>query len=266
MTSLCISYPRRINAYIQLYSNVAGTTMLREILWLVQNDIDLEGSRSECVSVRAPTAEFAPPETGSHLAIIKKMKRPRMFMSHSPFFLMGKQILTRKPRVIVIMRNPKDVLVSTYFFMNSFSKDFANSFEDCFELFKAGYLLEGGYFEHVLGYWAHRDKPNFLFLKYEDILDDPHKEIESIAKFLGKSFTAEEIQKIVHATGHEQMKVNPGTNLSSRPWVDQSVSAFHRKGKVGDWKNYLTEEQNQYIDLRCKNELEPVGLKFCYEI
>jgi hypothetical protein len=86
--------------------------MLREILWLMLNDIDLEGSRATGVMARSPTIELKTPEDGSHLELIKKQQRPRMFMTHTPFVFLGRQILAKLPKVIIMMRNPKDVQVS----------------------------------------------------------------------------------------------------------------------------------------------------------
>jgi hypothetical protein len=118
--------------------------------------------------------------------------------------------------------------VSTYFFMSSISKGYATSFEDYFERFRAGYAVYGDHFQHLLGYWAHRDKPNFLFVKYEDILKNSYVEIERIAKFIGKNFTPEEMQKLVHATSHDSMKTNPGTSMASESWLDHTVNQFVR--------------------------------------
>ncbi len=53
-----------------------------------------------------------------------------------------------------------------------------------FELYIAGKLAFVDYFEHVLGWWKHRDDPNVLFIKYEDMQKDLHSSIEKIARFL----------------------------------------------------------------------------------
>ena len=43
------------------------------------------------------------------------------------------------------------------------------------------------------------------------------------------------------------MKANPMTNGSSIPKIE-GESDFMRKGKVGDWKNYFSSEQNQQME------------------
>ena len=38
------------------------------------------------------------------------------------------------------------------------------------------------------------------------------------------------------------------------------------KGIVGDWKNYFSEEQSDFVDEKCREYLEPLGLKFEYSL
>ena len=33
---------------------------------------------------------------------------------------------------------------------------------------------------------------------------------------------------------------------------------------MGDWVNYFSRDQNEYVEEKTKNELEPVGLMFEY--
>ncbi len=41
---------------------------------------------------------------------------------------------------------------------------------------------------------------------------------------------------------------------------------FIRKGQVGDWKNYFTDEMNKKMDAAIEKYLKPVGLEFVYEL
>ena len=47
----------------------------------------------------------------------------------------------------------------------------------------------GDYFDHVLGWWAHKDDDNVLFLKYEDMKKDLPAAVARMAKFIGKDIT-----------------------------------------------------------------------------
>ena len=56
------------------------------------------------------------------------------------------------------------------------------------------------------------------------------------------------------------------TNCDDVSVFKKEISAFLRKGEVGDWKNYLSKEQNEYLDKVIAERLDPVGLKMTYEL
>ena len=78
--------------------------------------------------------------------------------------------------------------------------------------------------------------------------------VHKVAKFLGKELSDAVVQKIVELTGFEQMKSNPlvnGEELAKAGLHNCSKSNLMRKGQVGDWKNYFTEDQANYIQELC---------------
>ena len=38
-----------------------------------------------------------------------------------------------------------------------------------------------------------------------------------------------------------------------------------RKGEIGDWKNYFTDDMNKRMDEAIEKNLKPIGLNFIYE-
>ncbi|KAJ7336540.1 aryl sulfotransferase [Desmophyllum pertusum] len=68
------------------------------------------------------------------------------------------------------MRNPKDTAVSFYHHYHFIPaiKD-PTSWETFFDQFIKGEVSYGLWFDHVLSWWEHRDDPNILFVKYEDL-------------------------------------------------------------------------------------------------
>ncbi len=51
--------------------------------------------------------------------------------------------------------------------------------------FISGDVMYGDYFDHVLGWWHHKDDKNVLFLKYEDMKKDLPHAVSQIASFMG---------------------------------------------------------------------------------
>lgn len=93
---------------------------------------------------------------------------------------------------------------------------------------------------------------------------DPRREICKVAKFLGKDLSAEVLEKTVHHTSFQQMKVNSKVNYDGVPpiIVDNNIAPFMRKGIVGDWKNYFTVAQNEKFDEAFERQMSGTTLLF----
>ena len=198
----------------------------------------------------------------------KNVIKPRGFKSHMTYdrFSLGNP--HELPcKFIYVARNPKDVATSFYYhtevaFFPGIDK------ETYWSKFVNGELEFGNYFDHVLGWWEHKDDDRVLFLKYEDMKKDLKKCVSEIASFIGADISEEMVAQIASQTTFESMKKNP---LANNAWRNEVVSRgkskteFMRKGIVGDWKNFLTQEQSAEVDAICASRFTPVGLCFDFE-
>ena len=168
-----------------------------------------------------------------------------MYASHSYYSrTAGGPPNTSPAKYIYCARNPKDVSVSLYHHqINRKSTDdkigFDLTWDEFFECFMKGTVSFGSWWDHVPEWWAHKNEPNVLFLKYEDMKKDLPTNVKKIADFLGRSLDQQTIEKIAQATTIDSMKAN------SVEWKDQQ---FIRKGVVGDWKSMLTPAQSAAMD------------------
>lgn len=70
-----------------------------------------------------------------------------------------------------------------------------------------------------------------------------------MAEFLGKSLNEEQIDKLLDHLSFESMRKNPSVNLESllkmkngQDFEQRGDQTFIRKGKVGDWTNYMSQQ------------------------
>ena len=109
------------------------------------------------------------------------------------------------------------------------------------------------------------DADNILFLKYEDMKKDLPKTVETIASFIGYKLEPQVVDSIAQQCTFQSMKENPSTNYF-RPERHENAEEFFRKGSVGDWKHYFTEEQNERFDKEYDRRMHGIGLEFDFEL
>ncbi|KAJ9560232.1 hypothetical protein OSB04_005392 [Centaurea solstitialis] len=127
----------------------------------------------------------------------------------------------------------------------------------------------GPFWEHVLSYWrASLDSPDkILFLKYEELKKQPEVELRKLAAFMGRPFTVEEeekgiVEEVVKMCSFENLsnlEVNK-TGITDLRAIKMENRLFFRKGEIGDWKNYLSEEMKDRIDKIMDEKLKGPGL------
>ncbi|KMT11837.1 hypothetical protein BVRB_5g105330 [Beta vulgaris subsp. vulgaris] len=175
--------------------------------------------------------------------------------AHIPYPLLPESIKSSSCPIIYVCRNPNDVFVSLWHFANKLRPKELQplNIEEAFDLFCKGVSPFGSYWDHVLGFWkASIEMPNkVLFVRYEDMKNQPFTLLKKLAEFVGCPFTlAEEesgvIEKIIDFCSFESLtsfEVNRvEVERNTLPGANVPNNVFFRKGKVGDHKNYLTDE------------------------
>ncbi|ELT92660.1 hypothetical protein CAPTEDRAFT_5186 [Capitella teleta] len=248
----------------------SGTARIVEIAWLLMNDIDVEKANNVYQTKRHIYLDMCDPDFKSVFQGTVKLPPggAALAKTHFPQHLMQEHT-KRDTKIIVGMRNPKDNLLSLYHFynMNEVFGNFSGSFSDFFTLIKEKRMLYGDIFEHNVGWWSIRDRPNTMYVFYEDLTEDPGKEVRRMAEFLGKETSDEDITKIVEWTTFGNMSQTKSTNYEElKKGIKFQGGPYMRKGTVGDWKNQFNEEQCDYIDEQYKQSCVPLGLKFRFEL
>ncbi|XP_039863854.1 cytosolic sulfotransferase 2-like [Simochromis diagramma] len=193
---------------------------------------------------------------------------PRLIKSHLPVQFMPKSFWEQGSRIVYVARNPKDNAVSFYHFnrMNNAQPE-AGEWSTFLQDFMEGKRVFGSWYDHVNSWWEKKQSySNLHYMFYEDLIEDCGQEIDRLCSFLGISASAEEKERVISSVAFDSMKQNKMTNYSTVPVMNQEVSPFMRKGKVGDWKNHFTVAQNEQFDEDYKKKMKYPDLKFRFEI
>ncbi|XP_075057021.1 amine sulfotransferase-like [Mixophyes fleayi] len=195
---------------------------------------------------------------------------PRLFSSHLPYYLVPKDLRNRKGKVIYVFRNPKDNLVSFYHFRKLIVslQHLALSWESFFDLYMSGKVYAGLWFDHVRGWYTHKEDLNCLFFSYEEMIKDLRSAVLKICQFVDIKLDDQAVNRIVDKATFNNMKQDPLANYKFLPndIIDQSKGEFLRKGTIGDWKNKMTVAQNEKIDEMLKEKLRDLPIKFVWDI
>lgn len=179
--------------------------------------------------------------------LLLRAARPRILKSHEAFY-------ARHQRVIYIVRDPRDVAVSYYHYVIKYRElpedypmaDYIPRFMR--EDFEAQF---GPWNDHVLSWLKMRQgQPDFLFLRYEDLLADPMTELGRVADFMGITATKSRLRRAINLSSSDHMRQLE--RKQSRQWSGTRKSRqdmfFVRSAKSGAWKQELPAESVHLIE------------------
>lgn len=177
-------------------------------------------------------------------------------------------------RVIFLVRDPRDVIVSSYFEMKNRGSLFGdNPYEQRQAVFDGSleefiHRQQGG-FGTILRYyniWAeNRTVPEgFLLVRYEDLKNEPLNELRRIFDFLGLTMVTDDClaEAIEYASFENMRRMETEGKFSSgilNP-ADKSVQDSYktRKGKVKGYLEYLQEDEIASLNVQMREVLSPI--------
>ena len=230
---------------------------MQEILYGLLYDVNRVGDAD--VNERFPFIESrGPPGSRRPIDIIAEMTSPRLIKTHMQreFF---KHAFKKNAKFIVVIRNPKDVLVSYYnFYKLRKMFDFRGDFNEFFEIFKQRRLVHGDWFDWVLDWWQEKENPNVYFVTYEAMKADVQYEVKRVAAFLGREVSDEYVKRLVEAASFNSLKERRKEDGKMDP-------EYFRKGIVGDWVTFFNEEQRQYVDTMYEERIKAANIELNFD-
>ncbi|KAJ9573813.1 hypothetical protein L9F63_008795 [Diploptera punctata] len=227
-----------------------GTTWTQEMTWLLLNNLDFNTAKNIRLIERSPFMEFAcfvsrdekVTSIDDTLTQTQNLESPRCIKSHLPKQLLPKQLWTVKPKIIYVTREPKDVAAS-YYHHHRLLYGYTGSWEQFVNAFTGSYE-----------FWKIRNEENVLITSFEEMKKNLPAVIKSVAKFLDRTLSPEQLEQLCDHLSFDSMKNNPAVTMESEMALfDNShlggkVQPFIRKGQVGGWKSEFTPELAQKID------------------
>ena len=168
---------------------------------------------------------------------------PRVLRTHLPYH---KAPVHPKSKCIYISRNPFDTAVSLFDEIRTIN-EFSGTFSDFFTYFLHGQTDYNDYFEHHKGWIQRKSETVVLWITYEDLLTYPRTVIKQIGDYMGGVYQRSAndafiLKETIKHSNFPIMKTNESVLVASNPNRKNGYS-FFRKGELGDYKNFFTEEQ-----------------------
>jgi len=178
---------------------------------------------------------------------LKSLPRPRILKSHFPFD-------PRYRKVIYIVRDPRDVVVSEYYFSLKKRRIDPGLSLDQFAVqrFLPGNSSDyGTWWEHAASWIvARKGDPAFLLVRYEDLLRQTVHELSRIAEFLSINADAQRLKTAVDRSSFDRMRQieQKEAGLWEGTRDTRKDIPFVRAAKVGAWKNALSQASVEMIE------------------
>jgi aryl sulfotransferase len=102
----------------------------------------------------------------------------------------------------------------------------------------------GSWYDNVASWLAMQHNRRFLLLRYEDMLEDPQRELKRVAEFLGLQATPERLARAVRLSSADHMRElekSQGDQWTLTKDTRPDI-AFIRKARAGGWRTELSAQ------------------------
>lgn len=176
----------------------------------------------------------------------------------------------KNAKYILIIRDPKDVFVSGYYFFKGFKSSAYSPAMLSIETWLKHYLSEnflmgGSWAANAAGYWAQRHRSNVLIISFKSMKLDLKGVILLVANFLGVQASEGLIQLVNKRASFAYMnQIGHKFDMNFKEsW--RCSAPMIRKGALGGSSDLLNHSQRQEIDAYFMAELKRMDSDLPYE-
>jgi sulfotransferase family protein len=175
---------------------------------------------------------------------------PRFFSVHAPYDPIF-------PKVIYVLRDPRDVMVSYYHYKRLTDANFCSSLQD--------FVTSDNHYpcrwdEHVAGWLLNGPNASLCLVRYEEMHQDTHSVLKRVLNFAGLHYSEADILQAVEASRFERMRAAEEKHGIPYPDVlTNSGERFVRQGKIGGYRTELDVESIRILDEKYGSIMRVVG-------
>lgn len=203
----------------------------------------------------------------------RRLRIPYIHQHHDggPEFLLPEELERDKSfyanrRVILLVRDPRDVLVSSYFQKTKRNYNYEGTIDEYIQERRGG-------IETIVDFyniWAdqRRVPRDFLLVTYEDLHEDAAGQLRRVLEFIGiRGVTDDILQHAVEACRFDRMRELEASNtyrtgaLSARDSGDPDTYKT-REGKVGGFRRHLDADSESRIDKLINDHLDELYARY----
>jgi hypothetical protein len=168
---------------------------------------------------------------------------------------------------IAVIRDPKDIFVSSYFFArDSILGKSMPSVKTWYDMFLSeNFMIGGSWAVNAASYWAVRDRPNVRIFSFKEMKRDLPGVVRQVAEFLKIPAGEELLAEVTRQSSFDYMKKIDHKFHIGKVKLGKEPGKMIRSGKQGGASELLTPEQQREMDRYFQAELKRLNCDLPYE-
>lgn len=239
--------PRPDDIFVVSYPK-SGTTLIQMMLYQMTTDGSMDFPHIDSVSPWF--------ENFLHFGLekfVEESPSPRIFKSHLRY-----RYMPRGVRSIYIARDLRDVVVSAFHhdrLVGGYDLDLVSFAESML----SGRTMFGSWFKHIESWWPHRNDPNVLFLRYEEVIADLAGAMRQVETFCNLPLDEATAARVLDRCSLPFMKQYTAKFDPRLRQFEATAPEFIRKGVAGDGCGALSPDQEERVVQRLADLARRLG-------
>ena len=222
-------------------------------------------TRNFCPQPELPDLGWGDDGFGHSIEELNAWQSRRCFKTHWPS--KDHVVSNGKSKFIYVMRNAQDQMTSHWnqvwgmgFHYGTQNLTFDEGWAGFVDDWLNGDVENGQWFDHVASWYARKDDPDVLFLRFEALKADPGAVISRIAQFL--DITDKRIDDVVEITSFANMRKadENDAGLKFMRWLGVLRKKHIRQGEVGAGGARFNAVQLAAMEKKFDEKLKPLGM------